>query len=259
MLSDELRALAQNPDRYTMVSSDVERFADDRVCVIQGITWAGVSGVRVAEDEVDALVAEVRERVPAEKSLVWWLDPGTRPADLEQRLKELGLREPADRGYLLYALACVDEPAPGPEDVAVRRVETFEDYATTIDVMWEAFETPPDRRERQRPHLRTEFEAHRAAGVPVSFLAELDGRPAGLGRSIYADHGVFLIAGAVAPWARGRGVYRALVRARWDDAVARGTPALVTEALPDTSYPVLKRLGFVDVCEIHRLEDLRTG
>jgi hypothetical protein len=47
------------------------------------------------------------------------------------------------------------------------------------------------------------------------------------------------------------------VRARWDDAVARGTPALVTEALRDTSYPILKRLGFTDVCTIRRLEDPR--
>jgi hypothetical protein len=47
------------------------------------------------------------------------------------------------------------------------------------------------------------------------------------------------------------------VRARWDDAVARGTPALVTEAMPGTSYPILKRVGFVDVCTIRRLEDPR--
>ena len=68
---------------------------------------------------------------------------------------------------------------------------------------------------------------------------------------------MFLIAGCVAEWARGRGIYRALVRARWDDAVARGTPALVTEAKPDTSYPILKRVGFVEVCTIRRLDDPR--
>jgi hypothetical protein len=35
----------------------------------------------------------------------------------------------------------------------------------------------------------------------------------------------------------------------------RGTPALVTQA--DTSYPILKRLGFEDACDTHRLEDPR--
>jgi hypothetical protein len=52
-------------------------------------------------------------------------------------------------------------------------------------------------------------------------------------------------------------VYRALVRARWDDAVQRQTPALVTEALEDTSYPILTGLGFVDVGTTRRLEDGR--
>jgi hypothetical protein len=45
------------------------------------------------------------------------------------------------------------------------------------------------------------------------------------------------------------------VRARWDFAVACGTPALVTQADPATSYPILKRVGFEDVCTIRRLED----
>ena len=259
VLSRELREFAQNPDRYTLLSPDVERFADERVCIVQGSTWAGVSGVRVGPDEVDALVDEVRGRVAPEKALVWWLDPDVRPGDLETRLKGLGLRDPEDRASLLHALACVEPPAPGPPDVDVHRVETFEQMVAATEVMWEAFSTPQDRRDRQRPHLRSEFEAQQAAGVPTTFLATVDGKPAGMGRSVYSDRGSFLIAGCVVRSARRRGVYRALVRARWDDAVGRGTPALVTEAMPDTSYPLLKRLGFVDVCTIRRLEDPRAS
>jgi hypothetical protein len=256
-VNDALREFAQNPDRYTWISPDVARYADERVCVIQGTTWAGVSGVRVEADEVEALLAEVHERVPPEKGLVWWLDPDTKPPDLHERLLALGLREPRDRGSLLHALACVDEPPPGPAGVDVTRVESFDDHVVATEVMWDVFDKSGERREAQRPHLREEFEAARSAGVPVTFIAHVDGRPAGVGRSVYSDRGVFLIAGSVSEWARGRGVYRALVRARWDDAVARGTPALVTEALPDTSYPILKRVGFVDVCTIRRLEDVR--
>jgi hypothetical protein len=257
LIDQKLREFAQNPDRFTWLSEDVERFADDRLCIVQGTVWAGVSGVRVEEDEVEALVEEVRRRVPPEKHTMWWLDPGTRPADLHERLISLGFREPNDRGAVLRALVCVEAPPAGPVDVEVRRVETFDDHLAAVEVMWETFETPADRREQQRPHLRSEFEAARAAGVPVTFLARVDGRAAGVGRSIYSDRGVFPIAGGVLPWARGRGVYKALVQARWDDAVARGTPALVTEAILDTSYPILTRLGFVDVAEIRRVQDPR--
>jgi predicted GNAT superfamily acetyltransferase len=70
---------------------------------------------------------------------------------------------------------------------------------------------------------------------------------------------VFLIGGSTASWARGRGLYRALVRARWDYAAARGTPALVVHAVPATSYPILVRLGFQEVCRIRRLEDARSS
>jgi hypothetical protein len=96
-------------------------------------------------------------------------------------------------------------------------------------------------------------------GVPVVFLAEIDGRPAATAMSIPSERGVLLIAGSTAAWARGRGLYRGLVRARWDDAVARGTPGLVVMANPETSYPILKRLGFEDVCTVRRLEDPRVS
>ena len=60
--------------------------------------------------------------------------------------------------------------------------------------------------------------------------------------------------GAVLPEARGRGAYRGLVSARWDDAVARGTPALVTQA-GRMSAPILERLGFREVARIKILVD----
>jgi hypothetical protein len=255
-VTPELRAFAEAPDRYTWLSGDVERDADDRRCIIQGSVWAGVASVQVDADDVEPLVQEVRRLVPSAKSLTWWIGPSARPHDLADRLLALGLRTP-DTGATLHALALTTAPPAGPPGIEVTKVESYDDQLEAVEVMWDAFATPPERREQQRPHLRAEFEAAQSAGVPATFLARVDGRAAGLGRSVYSDHGVFLIAGAVAEWARGRGVYRSLVRARWDDAVDRGTPGLVTEAMPDTSYPILKRLGFEDVCTITRLEDPR--
>jgi hypothetical protein len=66
--------------------------------------------------------------------------------------------------------------------------------------------------------------------------------------------GVALMGGTVLPEARGRGVYRALVRARWNYAVARGTPLLVTQAGP-MSAPILGRLGFETHGELRLLDD----
>jgi len=47
----------------------------------------------------------------------------------------------------------------------------------------------------------------------------------------------------------------ALVRAHWDEAVARDTPALVVQA-GTMSAPILRRLGFEQVCRFRRLHDV---
>lgn len=248
--SSALRAFAEAPDRYTVLSHDVERYADDRVCITQGLTWAAVSDIHT--DDVKALVAETRERVAADKHPVWWIGPSSEPADLHEQLVALGFRDPADRATWLHAMASETAP-PDPPDIDVRRVETFEDYLAATNVAWDAFGIAEERRERERPHLKTVFDA---GGLGV-FLAFVDGEPVGVGRSVYSDRGVFLIGGAVLEHARGRGVYRALVTARWNDAVEHGTPGMIVEAMPDTSYPILKRLGFEEVCIIRRLEDPR--
>ena len=249
-----LKQFAEAPDRYTRVSPDVERYADERVCIIQGATWAAVSDVHT--DDVEALVAETRARVPEDKHPIWWISPSCEPPDLYEQLEALGFRTPSDRASWLYAMVSETAPPESP-DVEVRRVETYEEYEVAMQVMWEGFDTPEHRRDAERPHMRANFEAQQAAGVPGTFLAYVDSEPAGIGRSVYSDRGVFLIGGAVKPALRSRGVYRALVRARWDDAVERGTPAMITEAMPETSYPILKRIGFEEVAIIRRLEDPR--
>jgi predicted N-acetyltransferase YhbS len=258
-ISRRLREYAETPDRYARVvpGSSVSRFDDGRVCVIQGATWASVSGPNVAEDEVEALLAEVRSLIPADKVTTWWIGPSARPTSVVERLAALGLGQPSDHVSRLSALVRTEEPAAIPDGIAVHRVETYDDFVAAREVQWDAFETTEERRAVSRPRLRQDFDESMQHGIPVGFLATLDGETAAAAMSIPSERGVFLIAGAVAPWARGRGLYRALVRARWDDAVARGTPALVVQANPDTSYPILRRLGFEEVCEIRRLEDVR--
>ena len=85
--------------------------------------------------------------------------------------------------------------------------------------------------------------------------AWLDGELVGAGAATPSSRGMLLWGGSVREDARGRGCYRALVRARWDEAVRRGTPALAVGAGP-MSRPILERLGFVQVLEFRRLESV---
>ncbi|MFL5963530.1 MAG: GNAT family N-acetyltransferase [Gaiellaceae bacterium] len=258
MITDELREYAETPDRFAPIpaGSSVSRFADQRICVVQGATWAGISGLRCREEELDEMIGLVHDLVPAEKRQVWWIGPSAQPENVVELLQGRGFR-PAEDGSEVRAMVLTSPPADSPPGIEVRRVESFEDYLAAREVQWDGFEVPADRRELQRAHMRTEFNESMEHGVPLSFLALLDGRPAATGMATPCERGVFLIAGATAKWARGRGLYRALVRARWDYAVERGTPALVTEALVDTSYPILERLGFSEVCTIRLLQETR--
>ena len=257
MITPELREYAETPDRFVPLAagSSVTRYDDGRICVLQGGNWASVTAPLVAPDEVDELLTLTRSLIPRGKLVTWWIGPAARPTDIVERLRAAGLVEPTDRVGRLVALALTEEPTATPAGIEVHRIETFDDFVAAREVQWDAFETPLDRREASKRRFRANFDEAMAVGVPVGFLATLDGRAAATAMSVPSPRGVFLIAGSTAPWARGRGLYRALVRARWDDAVVRGTPALVTQANPNTSYPILKRLGFEDVCEIVRLED----
>jgi hypothetical protein len=256
MISDELREFAEVPDRFAPVpaGTSVTRFDDGRICVLQGATWASISGPRFDEVELDDVLALVQELVPAEKRRVWWVGPGARPNTIGELLLARGFTLARD-GPEVRAMVLTAAPPDLVAGVEVRRVGSYDDFAAAREVQWEAFGVPEDRRAAQREHMRTEYDDSVEHGIPVTFLASLDGRPAATGMAIPSDRGIFLVAGATASWARGRGLYRALVRARWDFAVERGTPALVTDAIVTTSYPILQRLGFTEVCTIWRYEE----
>ena len=256
-LPPELREYVEAPDRFAILGDDLVRFADERVCILQGETFASVSGLSVRTEELPALLDEVRGHVPAGKELHWWLGPGTEPADAAERLLELGLTTPSDGHEWLQAVVTTEPPAPAP-GVDVHRVETAAEFVVARTILWDVAGRDDAFRARARPELASLFEAHERAGTLSHYLAYLDGEPAGTASSVHSDRGSFLIAGCVLPAARGHGLYRALVRARWETAVELGRPALISYTVPETSYPILKRLGFVDAGRMHRLEDRQT-
>src|SRR5438445_510679 len=145
------------------------------------------------------------------------------------------------------------EPPLGPADVEARSVRTAEEYAAARLLQFDVFDSPAGHR-RNRAALREEFERGEGGAV---YAAWVDGTLAGAARAFFAPQGAVLAGGATAEWARGRGAYRALVRARWDDAVRRGTPALAVGA-GAMSRPILERLGFEQVLQFRRLESLRS-
>ena len=196
---------------------------------------------RIRLGDVEAAVAWTRNegRRRGVKTVEWWAGWHAEPADLGKRLLALGL-EPDDPPALT-GMTCEVEPPPGPAEVEVRLIETVDDQLAALEIDWDVWRVPEDERPRRREIERGRFEALRA--VSQHYAAYLDGRLVGFGRGEFMDEGIALMGGAVRPEARGRGVYRALVHARWEHAVRRGTPLLVVQAGP-MSQPILAGLGF---------------
>jgi hypothetical protein len=220
----------------TLVVEDEYAFAYD-----SGHRWAACEGLRV--QDVDRVVAEVAELVERSGAEIcsWWLTERSTPGDLEQQLLARGLQV-IEADYLHAGMLSTTPPPEVPE-IDVRRVETPADHELA--------------RKLFRPDLSDEqLAAARENHEEPTWLAYVDGRPASVGRAIYTRVGAYLMGGETAEWARGRGAYRATVRARWDEAVRRGTPALAVGAGP-MSRPILERLGFEQVLEFRRLESVR--
>jgi GNAT superfamily N-acetyltransferase len=168
----------------------------------------------------------------------WWVGWNATPRDLTEQLAAFGF-VPDDEEATLTGMSIDHEPPAAPH-VAVRRIETIEEQLRVLEVDWEVWNLREAERASRRGYEHERFDPN---GTVHHFGAYEDDLPIGFGRAIDMDAGVALMGGAVLPQARGRGVYRALVHARWRHAVARGTPLLVVQA-GHMSAPVLTGLGF---------------
>lgn len=211
------------------------------------VLWATY---RVRAEDVDRQRAEAHAWFAGRgrDRLTWWLGPSTRPRDLERRLVEDGAELHADTP--LTGMVLTEEPPEGG-DFVVRRVETFDDFVASSEISAAVFGQRPGR---SRAELEEDWP--RSAETGVRFLAVDGDRPVARGTAAFTTHGALaLVGGATLPEERGRGAYTALVRARWDEAVRRGRPALVVQATR-MSRPILERLGFRAVCELRLVTDV---
>jgi hypothetical protein len=247
-----LREVAEYPNSFGPLGPADERIETDRytLCMGSGKTWNTVQRQRFGADEVDAVLEEVRSllRKRGRYRTQWEVGSAAEPDDLVDRLLARGLIH--DRDPYAVALVLTTAPPSPPPELVARRVETFDEYAAANEVQWHAFEMPEDEIAESRAGLAERWRQT----VNLMHAVWLDGEIVSTGTASATEHGLLLYGGATAAHARGRGAYRALLSARWDEAVALGTPALITQG-GSMSRPILERLGFERVGEIHMLVD----
>ena len=246
-----LREIAEYPNSFSPLGPSDERIDTGRytLCLGAGKTWNTVQRQRFPLEKLDEVLAEVRASLRERgRTRTQWEIGSSAPPGLVEALLERGLVR--DKDPHTVALVLTHEPPAPAEGLSARRVETFEEYEAANAVQWEAFETPPDEIAESRALLPQRYRET----VNLMHAVWLDGELVCAGTSAPTEHGLLLYGGATAKRARGRGAYHALVRARWDSAVAFGTPALITQG-GSMSRPILEHLGFARVGEVHVLVD----
>ena len=247
-----LREVAEYPNSFGPLAPGDERIDTGRytLCIGTGKKWNTVQRQRFPLEEVDAVIGEVRAALSERgRAQTQWEVGSSAPAGLVDALLERGIAP--DKEPYAVALVLTSEPPPIPDGLVARRVENFEEYLAANAVQWEAFEMPEEDIGEAREMLPRRYEV-----TPnTTHAVWIDGEIVCAGTSAPTEHGFLLYGGATVPRARGRGAYRALNRARWDDAVARGAPALITQG-GSMSRPILEKLGFKRVGEVHMLLDV---
>jgi len=212
-----------------------------------GLPMGDVFPELLEESGVEPVVGAVRRFLRAEgrEKAVWFVSDAASPRDLAGRLRALGMRpddEPPGEPRAA-ALVAVEPPPPGPPGVVARRVESFEEFLAGERVAAAAFQMDEKMRKAFEERAKRLWPFVAADGAIAAFVALVDGEIAASAGAHFGRTAVQLSGAGTRPDQRGRGAYRALVRARWDAAVERGTPALTVSA-GEMSRPILERLGF---------------
>ncbi|MGD0863051.1 MAG: hypothetical protein ABSA21_09875 [Candidatus Limnocylindrales bacterium] len=255
----DLAAVAEDAFGYVLNSPGEVREIWPNVILTHGPTPMPENGsasrIRFGR-RIEGPVQAVREWFGARgrERFLWVIGPSTKPTDLERRLLDLGA-EPNPTCSTATAMVLDHEPPDAPGGVALRRIRTFEDYVAMWEVVFEAFDIPEDEQQAVRATLAARWSEVADDDARWDYLALVEGRPVAVGgvrRTVAGP--LWLSGGATLPAWRGRGVYRALVRARWDDAARLGAAGLLVQA-SSMSCPILERLGFRPVGTIRHLVD----
>lgn len=194
------------------------------------VTW-----VDFTELDVEELITQEIAAWRGAEPLEWKVYAHDAPSDLAERLASRGF-VPDPPGTLMVSQ--LSRAPIASQAIDIRRVNDERGIDDFLAAASEAFD------EDQAP-MRAELEARLSGGTLALFVAYAGARPIGAARLELPPERAFAGAytGSVVPDHRGRGIYRALLRARAKEAARRGYDYLVVEAW-ETSRPILERLGF---------------
>ncbi len=260
-VSESLRVFAEEPDAYIAeVPSVAPHIRTPKYLLalspspLQSVTCR----VRTTAAELDDTLKEVRARLRERnvRSNVWHVGPSSRPQGLASLLRDRGFVPATQPPYepTMTIMALAEPPKSKPDNgVAARLARTFEDYVAGLEAVLEAFDESEEDRVAWRKAAPTLWETQ-DGDDRFTHVAFIDGKAVGAGFSACGSTGILMGGSGVLPSARGRGVYRAILAARWAEVERLGKEGLVIHA-GAMSRPILERCGFQVVGQLELFLD----
>jgi GNAT superfamily N-acetyltransferase len=214
-----------------------------------------LSMIRIEATAVPSMLAEVGEyfRKNGKERLGIIVGPGTRPENLADILLERGASLTDEHHGMVFPveqdLAIKVDPC-----IEVREVSLPETTEAITDMVDRAWGMPVGACRKGVDELRKYPEG--SVQALRIFVAFYHGKPAAFSAmDVQPELPVIRIAGgATDPVYRGKGLYKALVKARLEAARKWDKAYLVVQAKVHTSAPILQKLGFRTICSIDKYE-----
>jgi hypothetical protein len=247
--SSSLRDFARAPGAFLDAAPGAEIVDCERyhAAIVGGGRYVNATRLRFGPGEAREVLDEVHALAPG--AVTSW---ATASHGLAHALRRAGASDPEPPLLPTFTALAAEHEPPAVDGFEVRRIRSFEEHLAGLEIELASGGYSEAAAARRREESAEAFERRRTR-PGGEWLACLDGRPVAWAGAMAGPRGLYLAGAATLPAVRGRGAYRALIRARWDDAVARGTPALVVHAQA-TSRRILERCGFDVVCTMYELE-----
>lgn len=207
----------------------------------------GIMGAHLAAERADEAIEETSQACTKHNvSALWWVGPGSQPADLGSRLERHGFAPAGTAPGMAVELEQLQANTKAIDGLSVQTVDDPGLLRLWSDTAWVGSGFPAGEKA-----LFTEIETQMgidASGLRRRYLGYWNGKP--VGTSVLALHagvaGIFAV--STLPAARGHGIGTALTVAPLVDARKAGYRVGTLQA-SDMGYPIYRKLGFKDVCQ----------
>lgn len=172
----------------------------------------------------------------------WCVGPWTQPSGFSDLLRNYGFQ-----GWRVRGMGAVTHSPfrASSAEISVRRVND-----ARLPAFLAVYAEGWGIRERETAAIEDAIRKARSRTLPKMefFLALVHQTPAGVSSYCMQSGGVAYLNGAVVlPEFRGRGLYHAMIAARFRSLLAQRVGYAVTQAREATSAPILEKMGFTDL------------